>query len=66
MTEETQVKDKHELVELLDANYPLLEKFREACPGSYKHSQALASMIEGVASALGVDVTFMKGIERWF
>ena len=58
MTEET--KEKHELVELLDANYPLLEKFREACPGSYKHAQALSSMIEGVANSLGIDVTFMK------
>ena len=60
MAEETQVKEKHELVELLDASYSLLEKFREACPGSYKHSQALASMIEGVAGALGLDITFMK------
>jgi len=53
-------KETHELVELLDSSYPLLEKFREACPGSYKHAQALASMIEGVASVLGLDTTFMK------
>lgn len=58
MTEEK--KEAHELVELLDANYPLLQKFREACPGSYKHAQALASMIEGVANTLGLDTTFMK------
>jgi putative nucleotidyltransferase with HDIG domain len=49
-----------ELKELLDSTYPLLQEFREACPGTYKHAQALSSMIEGVSMALGLDVDFMK------
>jgi len=46
--------------ELLDSSYPLLQKFRDLCPGSFKHSQALAGMVEGVSIALGIDATFMK------
>jgi len=38
----------------------LLQKFREACPGTFKHSQALSAMVEGVAISLKLDVTFMK------
>jgi putative nucleotidyltransferase with HDIG domain len=38
----------------------LLQKFRDACPGTFKHSQSLSSMIEGVALSLGLDVTKMK------
>jgi len=49
-----------ELAPLLDSSYPLLQKFRENCPGSFKHSQALMGMIEGIAISLDLDVTFMK------
>lgn len=45
---------------LLDSTYPLLQKFRDTCPGTYKHSQALVSMIEGVSLSLGLDVIKMK------
>jgi putative nucleotidyltransferase with HDIG domain len=55
---ETVVKDT--LSQLLDSTYPLLQKFREACPGTYKHSQTISNMIEGIALTLGLDVTFMK------
>jgi len=48
------------LVRLLDTTYPLLARFRELCPGTYKHSQALASMIEGVSLALGLDTDLLK------
>jgi putative nucleotidyltransferase with HDIG domain len=48
------------LSQLLDSSYPLLQKFREACPGSYKHSQAVASMVEMISLELGLDVTYMK------
>jgi putative nucleotidyltransferase with HDIG domain len=51
---------KDNLAELLDTSYPLLQTFRDACPGTHKHSQAVASMIERVATDLGLDVTFMK------
>ena len=56
--EEKQQKDA--LLFLLDSSYPLLQKFRESSPGTFKHSQALSAMVEGVAILLGLDVTFMK------
>jgi len=46
--------------DLLESSYPLLQKFREACPGSFKHSQALSGMVEGISIALGLDPIFMK------
>jgi putative nucleotidyltransferase with HDIG domain len=56
-----EVKETKEgLQQLLDPTYPLLQKFRDACPGTFKHSQSLSSMIEGVALSLGLDVTKMK------
>ena len=54
------VEEKEGLQQLLDSAYPLLQKFRDTCPGTYKHSQALSSMIEGVAMVLGLDVTKMR------
>ena len=56
---------KDNLKFLLESSYPLLQKFREACPGTYKHSQNLASMIESVSLDLGLDVTFMKVIATY-
>jgi len=55
-----EIKEKDKLNHLLDSSYPLLQKFREACPGSFKHSQALSGMVEGIALELDLDVTFMK------
>lgn len=66
MSEETQQNGSSEklptdvLKDLLDPTYPILAKFKELAPGSYKHSQNLASMIEGIAIDLKLDVTFMK------
>jgi len=48
------------LQQLLDSKYPLLQEFREACPGTHKHSQGLAGMVEAVALELDLDVEFMK------
>ena len=48
------------LQQLLDSKYPLLQEFREACPGTHKHSQGLAGMVESVALELDIDVEFMK------
>jgi putative nucleotidyltransferase with HDIG domain len=45
---------------LLDSKYPLLQEFRDACPGTFKHSQSLMSMIEGVSLALDLDDDKMK------
>jgi len=57
---EEKEKQKDKLLFLLDSSYPLLQKFREGCPGTFKHSQALSAMVEGVAISLDLDVTFMK------
>lgn len=43
-----------------DFKYPLLQEFRDHCPGTFKHSQALASTIEAVSISLQLDVDFMK------
>jgi putative nucleotidyltransferase with HDIG domain len=48
------------VTKLLDTQYPLLARFRELCPGTFKHSQALASMIEGVSISLGLDSDLMR------
>jgi len=45
---------------LLDSKYPLLQKFREKCPGTFKHSQALMGMVESISLELDLDVEFMK------
>jgi len=45
---------------LLDSKYTLLQEFRDACPGTFKHSQSLVSMIEGVSLALDLDEDIMK------
>jgi putative nucleotidyltransferase with HDIG domain len=58
--EDKEPKEHKELQLLLDSTYPLLQKFREACPGTYKHSQAISSIIEGVALSLGLNVLKMK------
>ena len=56
--ESKEAKDGLQL--LLESTYPLLQRFRDACPGTYKHSQAVASMTEGIALSLGLDTTKMK------
>ncbi len=64
MAEENQTngekEQKDSLNFLLDSSYPLLQKFREGCPGTFKHSQALSGMVEGISIALGLEPTFMK------
>lgn len=49
-----------ELTELLDSAYPLAKWFKTKCPGTFKHSQAVASMVEAVSTDLGLDIPFMK------
>ena len=51
---------KHELGFLLDTSYPMLQQLKEKCPGTHKHSQSVASIVEGVSMALDLDVTFMR------
>jgi len=45
---------------LLDSSYPLLQQFREVCPGTYKHAQAVMAMVETISLALELDVLKMK------
>jgi len=49
-----------EEVDLLDPTYPLLAKFRDLAPGTAKHCQVLASMVESISLALGLNVKKMK------
>lgn len=60
MAEDNGHEDKNILKQLLDPSYPLAQRFKEVCPGTYKHSQGLVTMIEGVSLALDLDVDFMK------
>ena len=60
VNEENQNGEKESLSFLLETSYPLLQKLREICPGTFKHSQALVGLVEGVTISLGLDVTFMK------
>jgi len=48
------------LSEVLETSYPLLQQLRDKAPGTFKHSQALSGMVEGVALSLGLDVIKMK------
>ena len=61
MTEENNTSEpEHSFNFVLDSKYPLLQAFRDTCPGTFKHSQSLMSMIEGVSLALELDVDLMK------
>lgn len=63
MTAEEKTNDlekKEGFALILDSSYPLLQYFRETCPGTYKHSQGLAAMVESISLSLGLDVNFMR------
>jgi len=45
---------------LFDITYPLLDKFKEICPGTFKHCQNVANMCETVAVELGLNVDLLK------
>jgi putative nucleotidyltransferase with HDIG domain len=44
----------------LEGDFPLIEKFRELAPGSYKHSQNVANICESIAVELKMDSDFMR------
>jgi cyclic-di-AMP phosphodiesterase PgpH len=61
VTQEKADSEKEEnLLEILDASYPLLQKLREKAPGTFKHSQAVMGIVEGVSLSIGLDVLQMK------
>ena len=45
---------------LLDSKFPLLEKFRDVAPGSFRHSQNVSQLCESVAMDLELDTDMMK------
>jgi hypothetical protein len=52
--------NSEELKKFLDSDFPLLEKFRDKAPGSYRHSQNVANICESIASELDLDNTLIK------
>lgn len=52
--------DYEELKHYLDTDYPLLDKFKGAAPGTFRHCQNVANLAEAVASDLGMNTTLMK------
>lgn len=64
--EENSLSDQEfKLKDLLDSSYPLLKWFRDACPGTFKHCQALVGMVEGISLDLGLDVDGMKVMAQY-
>jgi len=43
-----------------DVSFPLLDKFRELAPGSFKHGQNVANICEAVANELDLNVDVLK------
>ena len=43
-----------------DPSFPLLEKFRDIAPGSFKHCQNVANICESIAAELGLDTDLLK------
>lgn len=44
----------------LESDYPLLDKFKTAAPGTFRHCQNVADLCESVASELNLDITLMR------
>lgn len=59
-SQSTESSEQNDLKFLLDSSYPLLKKFRESCPGTFKHCQNVASIVESISIALKLDPTFMQ------
>ena len=53
-------KEVHDLAFLLEPTYPLWKEFKDKCPGTSRHSQAVGAFVEGVSVVLGLDSTKMK------
>jgi len=49
-----------ELKDLLDSKLPILERFREMAPGTFKHSQNVSLLCESVGLELDLDIDLMK------
>ena len=51
---------KMETKDLLDIKTPLLEKFREIAPGTFRHSQNVSLLCESIAVELDLNVDLMR------
>jgi putative nucleotidyltransferase with HDIG domain len=47
--------EKKDLKAVVDSSSPLMTRFRDKAPGSYKHCQNVSTLCENVAIALGLD-----------
>ncbi|MFW6070963.1 MAG: HDIG domain-containing metalloprotein [Candidatus Bipolaricaulota bacterium] len=56
----TQITSPIGLMELLNPSHPLMEKLRTETPGTYHHSQNIASLGENAARAIGADPLITK------
>lgn len=55
-----ELDQKYDLKALLDSKHPFLEKLRDKCPGTFKHSQNVSSLCESVALELNVNPDLMR------
>ncbi len=56
----TQITSPIGLMELLNPSHPLMERLRTETPGTYHHSQNIASLGESAARAIGADPLLTK------
>lgn len=45
---------------LLDTSFPLIDKFKEVAPGTFKHCQSVSLICESIAIELGMNVDLLK------
>lgn len=53
-------EEKQSYRDFLEGDFPLMEKFRELAPGSYRHSQNVANICESIAVELKLNPDFMR------
>jgi putative nucleotidyltransferase with HDIG domain len=58
-------KGSYDLKQFLDANYPLMETFRKVAPGTFAHSNNVASLCETIALELNLDADVMNVVGKY-
>ena len=48
------------LKDILNSDYPLLDKFKETAPGTYRHSLNVMTFCDSIANVLDIDVQLMS------
>lgn len=46
--------------EFMDKNHPLLDRFRQLAPGTFKHCQNVSNIVESIGMELGLNVDLLK------